>query len=257
MNKKTIAIIASDLNSINYEIILKSISFFKKKTNNNYLFIGSKKILAKNLKKNIKFLKIKDIEPNDSYLKNSFDKYLKLYKKKKVHGLINLPLNKKKFLGKSFPGITEYMSKMFNCSGNETMLLYNHKFSVSPLTTHIKIKDISKNLSPKKMHTNYKNILNFYKNIIKIKKPIIGVLGLNPHNAIDFSNNCEEKQIILPTLKKLRKKYKNKIVGPISPDSSFTIREKKKINCLIGMYHDQILTSFKYINKVSAINITL
>ena len=40
--KKTIAIITSDPESINYEIIKKSIFFFKKKRKNNYLFIGSK-----------------------------------------------------------------------------------------------------------------------------------------------------------------------------------------------------------------------
>ena len=38
---------------------------------------------------------------------------------------------------------------------------------------------------------------------------------------------------------------------------SFVKREDNKINSLIGMYHDQVLTTFKYINKFSAINITL
>ena len=46
--KKTIAIITSDPMSINYEIIKKSLFFFKKKNKNNYLFIGSKKLLKKN-----------------------------------------------------------------------------------------------------------------------------------------------------------------------------------------------------------------
>ena len=47
---KTIAIITSDPESINYELIRKSLFFFKKKRKNNYLFIGSKKLLIKNLK---------------------------------------------------------------------------------------------------------------------------------------------------------------------------------------------------------------
>ncbi len=182
---------------------------------------------------------------------------LALYKEKKVHGLINLPLNKKDFLDNSFPGVTEYISNKFQCSGKETMLLYNHNFSVSPLTTHLKVKDISKNLTSKKIINNFINILTFYQKIIKKKNPTIGFLGFNPHNAIDFFSNSEETKIIIPTLKKLKKKYKKNIIGPISPDISFVKRKKDNINSLIGMYHDQVLTTFKYINQFSAINITL
>ena len=171
--KKTIAIITSDPNSINYEIIKKSLFFFKKKNKNNYLFIGSKKLLLRN-SINLNILNIKNIEWNKhkkkEYLIKSFEEFVSLYKKKKVHGLINLPLNKKDFLENSFPGVTEYMSNKFQSSGKETMLLYNHNFSVSPLTTHLKVKDVSKNLTSKKITNNFINILTFYQNIIKKKK---------------------------------------------------------------------------------------
>ena len=178
-------------------------------------------------------------------------------KKKKVHGLINLPLNKKDFLDNSFPGVTEYISNKFKCLGKETMLLYNHNFSVSPLTTHLKIRNISKNLTSKKIINNFKNILAFYQKIINKKNLKIGLLGFNPHNAIDFFSNSEEKKIIIPVIRKLKKKYKKNIIGPISPDISFSKRKRDNITSLIGMYHDQVLTTFKYINQFSAINITL
>ena len=258
--KKTIAIITSDPDSINYEIIKKSLFFFRGKKKNNYLFIGSKEQLSKNLT-NISHLKIKDVKwiknKKKEYLKKSFKEFETLYKLNKVHALINLPLNKGHFFNASFPGVTEYISNIFKCPGKETMLLYNDTFSVSPLTTHFKIKDISKNIKTKKIINNFKNIYFFYKKIIQIKNPLIGILGLNPHNAIDFNFNSEEKKIIEPVIKKLKKTYKKNIIGPISADISFLKREEKKINCLIGMYHDQVLTTFKYINKFSAINITL
>jgi len=256
--KKTIAIITSDPDSINYEIIKKSLFFFKNK--NNYLFIGSKKLLKKN-SINTSFIKVIDIQwhknKKKEYLKKSFEKFINLYNSKKVHALINLPLSKKDFFGKSFPGVTEYISNKFMCSGKETMLLYNNLFSVSPLTTHLKVKDISKNIKIKKIVNNFQNILNFYKKTIKIKNPLIGILGLNPHNAVDTYASSEEQKIIIPCINKLKKKFKKNIVGPISTDTSFIKREDKKINSLIGMYHDQVLTTFKYINKFSAINITL
>ncbi len=52
-------------------------------------------------------------------------------------------------------------------------------------------------------------------------------------------------------------KKKINITGPISPDSAFNQININKINCLIGNYHDQVLPTFKYINKFKAINITL
>ena len=115
----------------------------------------------------------------------------------------------------------------------------------------------SKTINYKKIINNFKNIYLFYKKIIKIKKPKIGILGLNPHNAIDFSNKTEEKNIISPAIKIIKKRFKLKISGPISPDTSFLVRNNEKLNCLIGIYHDQVITTFKYINKYSAINITL
>jgi len=257
--KKTVAIIISDPESINFEIIKKSLFFFKKKNNNNYILIGSKKLLIKN-SINTNYLNIKNINWNkkkNKYLEESFQEFINLYNSKKVHALINLPLSKKDFFSNSFPGVTEYISRKFKCSGKETMLLYNHSFSVSPLTTHLKIKNISKNINTNKIMNNFLNILNFYKKFIKIKNPLIGVLGLNPHNAVDSFTSSEEEKIINPTIKKIKKKYKKYIIGPITPDVSFVKREEKNINCLLGMYHDQVLTTFKYINKFSAINITL
>ena len=258
---KTIAIITSDPESVNYEILKKSLFFFTKKKNNRYLFIGSKKLFLKNIKTKIKInffdINYKNCKNKRIYLQKSFDAFCKLYKEKKVHALINLPLNKKNFFLNEFPGVTEYLSHKFKKTGMETMLLYNEKFSVSPVTTHINISKISQKLSKKKIIINFLNIFNFYKKFLKIKKPKIGLIGLNPHNGKDFMKQNEEEKIIIPALNQINQIFRNNIYGLISPDFSFITREQKKLNCLMGMYHDQVLTTFKYINKYSAINITL
>ena len=86
------------------------------------------------------------------------------------------------------------------------MLIYNDKLSVSPLTTHIPLKQVSKNITKKKLN-NTLRIENFYKKLIK-KKPKIAILGLNPHceTTDKFS---EESRIISPSISILKKKYKN------------------------------------------------
>ena len=56
--------------------------------------------------------------------------------------MINGPISKN-LLNKKYLGITEYLSKKL-IQKNEVMLIYNENLSVSPLTTHIPIKYVSK-----------------------------------------------------------------------------------------------------------------
>ncbi len=135
------------------------------------------------------------------------------------------------------------------------MLLYNENFSVLPLTTHIPLKNVHRGISFKKIEKACKNINYFYSKILKRKKIKIGILGLNPHNGENGYIGTEEKKIIIPAIKKLKKKYS--ITGPLSPDTSFLQRNKLKIDVLIGHYHDQILTTFKTKFDLDAINITI
>jgi 4-hydroxythreonine-4-phosphate dehydrogenase len=256
--KKTILILTSDPYSINYEIIKKSQNFFKKKLNNRYLFIGDQRNIDQNIKKKNKLINFLDIKRGANtkiYLKNCFNLAFDLLRSKKAHGLINLPLNKR-FLPRNYPGFTECIADAFNRKGKETMLLYNQNFSVCPNTTHIRIKDVSKNLNQKKIITNITNIDNFYKSTLGVKKPIIGIMGLNPHSGMDFKKETEENSVINPAIKKLIKK-KIRVIGPLVPDVAFNEIDKKNINCLVGHYHDQVLPTFKYIHKYDAINITL
>ena len=119
--KKKILIITSDPESINYEILKKSLFFFKKKNKNKYIFIGSKKLFNNNIKLsenyNYDFIDIKyDNKKNiKTYLQNSFEKAFEIIDKKDASGIINLPLNKKNFFNYNYPGVTEYISSKFNC----------------------------------------------------------------------------------------------------------------------------------------------
>ena len=116
-----------------------------------------------------------------------------------------------------------------------------------------KIKKSFKKFIYKKIvkYSNYKQFL-FQK--FKIK-PKIGILGLNPHNN-EFLKGSEERKIIIPAVKKLKKMGIN-IYGPLSPDTAFLNFQKIGFKVLVGMYHDQVLSPFKALFKFNAINITL
>ena len=136
------------------------------------------------------------------YILGSFDVALYMFKNKLLYGLINCPIDKKDTFGTKFTGITEYLAKKERILGKEVMLIYNKKLSVSPITTHIKLKKVAANISKKKIIKKITTINNFYLKILKIK-PKIGVLGLNPHNG-EMIKDSEEVKIILPAINSLR-----------------------------------------------------
>ena len=287
MNFKPLIIVLGEPYSIFTEIFFKSIKKNKfKNIISKILIIGSRKLLQKQMLKlgfkynineikNIKFEKsllkknsiniinidfkfkktFDKISKNSAkYIENCFKVSLEILKKNKNLRLINGPISKEHFLKKKHLGITEYLFKKTKSKEKPVMLIYNPKISVSPITTHLPLKLVSKNLNSKKIINNILEINKFYKLKLR-KKANFAVLGLNPHcETIDkFS---EEEKIIKPAIRFIKNKKIN-ISGPFSADTFFLKKNLEKFDVVIGMYHDQVLTPMKTLYKFDAINLTL
>ena len=282
---KTIAIIAGEPNSISSEIIFKIWKLRKKYKHNSLIVIGSSYLFNLQKKKLKSNIEIKDIDNNfnirdlignklpiynvnykqkkafqkessisNKYIFKCFETAIKMFFEKKIIGFINCPISKEYLLKKKYSGITEFLATKSKKKGDEVMLIYNKKLSVSPVTTHLPLSFVSKKLNKSKIIKNVKTISKFYKRFFN-KRPKFAVLGLNPHN-FSTEKNPEEKKIISPAIKKL-KRDGIKVIGPVSPDTSFMFFKKEKFDVIIGMYHDQVLTPFKALFKYDAINLTL
>ena len=282
---KIIAIIAGEPNSISSEIIFKSWKLKNQFSHKPLFIIGSIKLLnlqKKKLRYKIKIKKIddkftlSDLKGNElpvydvnyiqkkpfkkisskssKYILKCFDIAISLIRKKKIFGFINCPISKEHLFKNKYQGITEFLSKKTGKPGEEVMLIYNNKLSVSPITTHIPLRDVNKKINQNKIIKKVKIINNFYKKILN-KKPNFAILGLNPHN-ISSTKESEEEKIINKAVKKLIK-LKVRVSGPVPADSSFVIFKKYKYNIIIGMYHDQVLAPYKALFNFNAINITL
>ena len=116
----SICIILTDYQSINEELILKSFNKIKNSKLKKIYLIGCKKKFKKIFQK---FLYLKKINLIDitlvksdyiNYLINITKKSILLFNEKKIKYIINLPLNKKKYIGKNFYGYTEFF---FSLSG--------------------------------------------------------------------------------------------------------------------------------------------
>ena len=190
---------------------------------------------------------------SNSYIRKCFDISLKILKNNTDCILINGPITKKTFLKKRYLGITEYLAKKTN-TNREIMLIYNENLSVSPITTHIPIKNVTKKISKKIIIKNTSIINEFYKKYFK-KKIKIAILGLNPHCETN-DKFSEEDAIIIPSINRLKESGIN-VDGPFSADSFFLKKNIKRYDVVIGMYHDQVLTPIKTLFNFNAINITI
>ena len=281
MNINHILIVMTEPKSIFLEILLKYlISTHFKKNKKKISIIGNVSHIKKEIKKNKYNLKIKevlditkskknlinliDVKPSNkykassnfhmpNYISNCFDKSLSILKKNKNVVLLNGPVNKKTFLKKKYLGITEYLAKKTK-SKNPVMLIYNEKLSVSPITTHLPIKYVSKYINKSNIIKKVKSINSFYMENLK-KKPKIAVLGLNPH-CETIEKIGEEQREIIPAIYKLRSEKLN-ISGPFSADTFFIKKNIDYYDVVVGMYHDQVLTPLKTLFNFNAINITI
>ena len=284
MNSKPILIVAGEPFSIFTEIFFKTI--IKNNFKKPIILVISKVLLLKQMKDlnfdfqineidkkkiNLNKLSIKKINLIDiNYdFKNSFEKIsdnsnkyiqkclvvgLKLLKENNFSGIINGPISKKNFLKNKFLGMTEYFAKKTAKTNQVAMLIYNKKLSVSPLTTHLPLKDVHKVITKKKIVNQVILINQFYKKLFK-KVPKIAITGLNPHCESNYTSS-EEKKTIIPAIRYLIKK-KYKVEGPFPADTIFLKELSIKYDVIIGMYHDQVLTPIKTLFGFDAINITL
>ena len=196
--KKKIILISGDPNSINSEIIFKSWKKIDKSIKkriyliSNYDLINNQFLKLKYKIKTQKVKNINEISKGDELkiinvnlvFKNSFkvdkssaskfvnktlDLAHKYGLKNNVSGIINCPINKNLVHNKRM-GVTEYLA--FKCgikNKSEVMLIRNKKISVSPITTHIDVKDISKQIKKEIIITKIKTINKWFKKFFKKK----------------------------------------------------------------------------------------
>ena len=270
MKRKPILIVTGGLDSIFYEILFKSLKKINIKS--PLIFITSKKIFMSKMKKfsfkkkiellsNIQSQKqlnnnkiyIINIDYKNNYLDKCFKVAFRVLKSGLTHKFINGPINKTRFLNKKFLGITEYISEHFKVKKN-AMLIFNKELSVCPVTTHLPLKLVTKNITKKLILEKIFLINNFYKNHFGYK-PKIAITGINPHCESVLKQN-EDKKITLPAIIQ-SKKLGFKVTGPFSADTIFQKNNRKKFDVVVGMYHDQVLAPFKTLYEFDAINITL
>jgi len=197
----------------------------------------------------------KPTKQNAKVIISSIDLALKFIEEGIASAIVTNPIAKNiiNHVIKNFNGHTEYLASKTR-SKNFCMMLINKIIRVIPLTIHIPLKDVSKSVNKKTLISTLKTIKKSLKKDFNLKNPKILVTGLNPHSGEGGIIGVEEKKIIQPVIKTLKKTMQ--VDGPISADTAFTKNNLKIYDAILCMYHDQALIPVKTIDFYKTINFT-
>ena len=230
---------------------------------NNIKFYASNKLT--NLKNNLKLGRPSKFTGIYSYecLRSAVE-YAKRCKKN--FALVTGPVSKTAIsaAGIKFSGQTDEIAKFLNINPDSVIMLFVvSDLRIALFTRHIPLKEVHSKLTK---HALIKYILILNKELKKwfhIKNPKIAVLGLNPHAGEGGLFGYEEKKIILPAIKYL-KKHNINISGPFSPDSAlanagrcYLCKKKQPYDVYVSFYHDQCLPMFKATAGYKGLNVSL
>lgn len=271
-----------DINGIGPEISLKCFNkLYQKKNSNQLIFICPKNVfdfyykLTKSTFK-IKYYDSKNLStdrlnlillPNSKFTigkptvssgktsYNSIIKAIKLVNSYNADVIVTAPISKEAFklAGINYAGHTELLAESEK-SKNFQMTFLSDKINAGLLTIHKPISKVSGLITKQKIISAVKLLNQTAKSDLGILNPKIAVLGLNPHAGENGLIGKEEIKIIQPAIELLKNKIN--VEGPFVPDAFWGNKLYKKFDMILGMYHDQILIPFKFLNFNTGVNFT-
>ena len=191
-----------------------------------------------------------------NYLLTILKETIKLNLSGEFSALVTGPLNKKLINkgGIKFKGHTETLAEESN-TDKVVMMLTNNSLKIALATTHEPLRAVPSLITEKHLSACIRIINNDLKDKWGIERPLIRVLGLNPHAGDGGFIGKEDKEIIFPALQKLKEEGIN-VEGPVSADTAY-INQSEAYDVILAMYHDQGLPVIKTTGFGKSVNITL
>lgn len=285
MSKLKLGITIGDINGVSTEVIIKALSDERMLNLFTPIIYGSSKVVSyyKNMvSENFQFSTISSAESakynrvnvlncweekadielgkatvdGGKFAHIALDRAVRDFQDNQIDGIVTAPINKHamKMADFPFPGHTEFIADKFK-SSESMMMMVSDTLKVALVTNHEPVSKVA-SLVTKDLIIKKLNILN--KTLIEdfgIQKPIIAVLGLNPHAGDDGAIGSEDESDVKPAV--LEAKKSGMIVtGPYPADGFFGSSQFKKVDAVLAMYHDQGLIPFKALSFGSGVNFT-
>jgi 4-hydroxythreonine-4-phosphate dehydrogenase len=173
-----------------------------------------------------------------------------------LSGLVTAPISKQllRDAGYRFEGHTELLAHIARTK-RFAMMLVGGALRVALVTIHVPLSRVPRLLSTKRIA----EVIELSHDACKrfgIRRPKIGVAGLNPHAGEGGLLGYEEQRIIAPAIRSAKRKGIN-VTGPWPADTLFHKAYCGDFDAVVAMYHDQGLAPLKMIAFDSGVNLTL
>ena len=281
-----VGITHGDINSISYEIIMKTFMDQRILDNITPVIFGSSKTASYHRKAlnisnfNLNLVKNADqAVAHHANIVNIIDKEVKIelgkptptggelaymsleaavdaLKKGQVDVLVTAPINKNNIQSDqfSFPGHTEYLAERFG-EHDDLMLMIGDEIRIGVITGHIPLRQVPEQISEELL---LRKIRILHKSLVRdfaIEKPKIALLGLNPHAGDEGLLGKEEKETMIPAINQANEE--NMLTfGPYPADGLFGTTNYRKFDGILAMYHDQGMLPFKALAFNTGVNYT-
>lgn len=172
-----------------------------------------------------------------------------------VDVLVTAPINKNNIQDEEFkfPGHTDYLAQ--ELEGESLMFMVTDELKVGLLTDHLAVKDVPAAITAKLIRAKVATIMKSLRQDFAVRKPKIGLLGVNPHSGDNGVIGTEDDAVVKPEIKALFEKGEL-VYGPYAADSFFGSDGYKKFDAILAAYHDQGLIPFKTLSFGKGVNYT-
>ncbi|MDR1940803.1 MAG: 4-hydroxythreonine-4-phosphate dehydrogenase PdxA [Endomicrobium sp.] len=171
----------------------------------------------------------------------------------KALALVTAPVSKEsfKYAAMKYPGHSEFLAALTG-SKKIAMMMSCGKINSVMVTRHIPLAEVSKSLTTKDIVNTVKLCVKFLNKKGKVK---VAVCALNPHASDNLILGGEEKNIIAPACKILKKSGID-VSGPLPADSAWLKTKNGLYDLICCMYHDQVMIPLKCIDASKIVNVT-
>ena len=198
-------------------------------------------------------------------------------------GVVTGPVGKERMsaIGWNFPGQTEFFAARWG--GRPTMAFCGGRLRVVLLTWHIPLRAVVEHLTAVNFERAIEaadglarvlgpSSLAEHESVVRLRsldascdaailgvamrRPKIGVCGLNPHAGEGGLIGSEEKEVIDPILDGLRPRFPG-LSRALPGDTVFARQLRGEFDVVLALYHDQGLAPLKAVDFDEAVNVTL
>ena len=175
----------------------------------------------------------------------------------KIDALVTAPINKHCIQSETFhfPGHTEYLESACGDGEKALMVLCSDNMRIALVTTHLPLKDVPQAITKEsildKLHVFHRSLQQDF----AIPSPRIAMLSLNPHAGEAGLLGNEEEDVIIPAIKEAQGE-RMLVFGPYAVDGFFGAGSYAKFDGILAMYHDQGLAPFKALAMDEGVNFT-